>query len=1015
MSEEVLEALMQLFAILTKQDGGTEEEEKLYVRNFLKLQLGENGAEKYYSLFLKISDPEHFTRGNSSRTTKPKLTSVFDSVKILSICKKINKTINQSQKIVVLVRLFELLSASMKLTTQRLAIIETVSEVFRIPDNVKLNIETFVFLSRTTHLKVSNILFVDDKGKLTEESNGDVSSQDLKILRVPEVNLYFIRYSGNDDIFLNGLILHKNSIYPFTKGSAIKLSRGKTVYYSDIVSYFLAEEVKTRISFNVKDLEYRFKNGETGIRQISFSSQQGNLIGIMGASGSGKTTLLNTLTGIFKPSSGEVIVNGINLHKDKDDLKGVIGYIPQDDLLIEELTVFENLYYNVKLCFKNLNEEEIYKKTELVLYNLGLEDKKNLKVGDQFNKTISGGQRKRLNIALELIREPSILFVDEPTSGLSSRDSDNVMDLLRELTLKGKLIFVVIHQPSSEIFKMFDNILILDTGGYQVYFGNPVEAVTYFKQLDAQVNAEIGECPSCGNVNPELIFNIIEARIIDEYGNYTPNRRVSPEKWQKYFKDIKKTKSENFNDVHEKPPKILNIPGWFKQIQIFSVRDFLSKISNRQYLLVTLLEAPVLAFILSYIIRYIADPSSGHYKFRENENIPIYIFMTLIVALFLGLTVSAEEIFRDRKILKREQFLHLSRSAYLISKIGILTLISVIQAASFVLVAHYILELREMSFYYWFAFFTTAICANLLGLNISASFNSAVTIYILIPLIIIPMMVLSGAMFSFDKLNRNISRIDKVPLLAELMPTKWSYEALMVKQFKDNSFQKHFYEIDKKITNSDFQLSYYIPELETRLSNCTEDFNKNGTLSYSVKDFILIKNELNKQEKVTKIKPAINLENIRPENFNVEIINSIESYISKLKEHYQNIFNRSEKEKTNRIRYLMENKKELYFDMLDKYHNESVSDQVRKIYEKNKLTEYKHSFVRQSDPVFLDPTPSSYFDFRSHFFAPGKHFAGRYFETFWFNMSIIWILILFLYISLYFGWLKKLVKNEGWF
>ena len=111
----------------------------------------------------------------------------------------------------------------------------------------------------------------------------------------------------------------------------------------------------------------------------------------------------------------------------------------------------------------------------------------------------------------------------------------------------------------------------------------------------------------------------------------------------------------------------------------------------------------------------------------------------------------------------------------------------------------------------------------------------------------------------------------------------------------------------------------------------------------------------------------------------------------------------------------MENKKELYFDMLDKYHNESVSDQVRKIYEKNKLTEYKHSFVRQSDPVFLDPTPSSFFDFRSHFFAPGKYFAGRYFETFWFNMSIIWILILFLYISLYFGWLKKLVKNEGWF
>jgi ABC-type multidrug transport system ATPase subunit len=94
------------------------------------------------------------------------------------------------------------------------------------------------------------------------------------------------------------------------------------------------------------------------------------------------------------------------------------------------------------------------------------------------NKTISGGQRKRLNIALELIREPSILYLDEPTSGLSSRDSENVMDLLRELTLKNKLVFVVIHQPSSELFKMFDRVAILDTGGRMVYFGNPVEAAS---------------------------------------------------------------------------------------------------------------------------------------------------------------------------------------------------------------------------------------------------------------------------------------------------------------------------------------------------------------------------------------------------------------------------------------------------------------------------------------------------------------------------------------------------------
>ena len=129
----------------------------------------------------------------------------------------------------------------------------------------------------------------------------------------------------------------------------------------------------------------------------------------------------------------------------------------------------------------------------------------------------------------------------------------------------------------------------------------------------------------------------------------------------------------------------------------------------------------------------------------------------------------------------------------------ILFSISAIQAFLFVMVANQYSGHPGMDFIYWFALFSTAAFANMLGLNISASFNSAVTIYILIPLVMIPMMILSGAMFSFDKLNRNVSRVDKVPVLAEFMVTKWSYEALMVHQFKDNKFMKQkLYEIEKE-------------------------------------------------------------------------------------------------------------------------------------------------------------------------------------------------------------------------
>ncbi len=432
----------------------------------------------------------------------------------------------------------------------------------------------------------------------------------------------------------------------------------------------------------------------------------------MGSSGSGKTTLMNVLSGMYKPSGGKVLINKLDLQTDASKLNGVSGFVPQDDLLIEELSVFDNLYYNAKFCFKHLSDKEVREKVEETLSSLGLLEKRDLRVGSVMNKTISGGQRKRLNIALELIREPSILFLDEPTSGLSSRDSEHVMDLLRELTLKGKLVFVVIHQPSSELYKMFDRVLILDVGGKMVYYGNPVEAVIHFKQADNQVNAGVGECPVCGNVNPELIFNIIEARKVDEYGNYTGQRKINPGNWEEIFLErkasdaeaLKKSTPPSLSGIAQAtapdisaPPVNLNVPGWFRQFSNYLKRDVKSKLNNGQYLLMTLLVSPVLAFILAYITRYIADPASQTYKFRENENIPIFIFMALIVALFLGLIVSAEEIFRDRKILKREKFLHLSRSSYLLAKIGTLVVISAIQAITFVLVANDILEIRHMT------------------------------------------------------------------------------------------------------------------------------------------------------------------------------------------------------------------------------------------------------------------------------------------------------------------------------
>lgn len=994
---------MQLFAIIIKQDGGVEDNEVKYVWTFLKTQLGESGTDKYFDLFYEEADI-------ANKNQKKQLTSVIDSVRILGLCRKINKTLNLSQKYVVLIRLFELLASDRKMTPQRMAIIDTVAEVFKISRENFSTMEDFVLKNEADQSKNENILLLNSHKDLSEshlklDSTGD--NKDILILYIPDVDLYFIKYSGHGELYLNGLGLHKNRIYLFAKGSTIKLPQGKPLYYSDVTAYFLHSGSEDKILFEAENVNYYFSNGIRGLKNISLSATHGNMIALMGSSGTGKTTLLNVLSGIERPTEGTVKINGFSIYDKKSELSGTIGYIPQDDLLIEELTVFENLYYNARFCFNHLTDEDIRAKVDLMLENLGLLNRKHLKVGSPFNKTISGGQRKRLNIALELIREPSVLFVDEPTSGLSSRDSEMVMDLLRELTLKGKLIFVVIHQPSSEIFKMFDQVIILDIGGTMVYHGNPIEAVMYFKLLDNQINSNLGECPTCGTVNPELIFNIMEARVVDEYGEYTKIRKIDPEQWEQFF-NSSRTKEE-IPVPEEKPKKTLIIPNWFKQLKIYFQRDFKSKISNTQYVLLSLFEAPVLGFMLAFIIRYIADPASEKYIFRENENIPIYIFMALIVAVFLGLTQSAEEIFRDRKNLKREKFLNLSHSGYLVSKVLILFLISAIQAFLFVLIANSILEIKLMLFPYWFALFTTAAFANMLGLNISSTFNSAITIYIVIPLLIIPMMILSGAMFSFEKLNRKISRIDKVPVLAEFMPTKWSYEALMVNQFKNNFFHVNFYDLDKNINNADFKQSYYLPELEKRLRNVRQEFQLKGEIDKTKDDLLLLKNELSSE--------ALLVENMQipgnsffiPDSFNLTGAKEAEKMISDLKMYYLEVFSRENKMKNNKVENLLRNLKETYYKYLDDFHNEAVADHVRKIYERKKIIEFDHRLVRMIDPVYMDPLPGGYFSFRTHFFAPKKYFAGRYFETYNFNMTVIWLLTLLLYLTLYFNLLKKII------
>lgn len=1023
MSEEILKALMEMFALVVKQDGGILSNEREYVFNFLNKQLTKRGVNDYLNLFDEHAGPvmETHSKGGS------RMPSVKDSVKMLGICKKINRTLNQEQKVVVLMRLFELVNADRQFTAQRMNIINTVAEVFKISSDEFASIEQFVKNDEPDNLKNPLILILEpgrENCKLSDSMQSGYQDTTILILHVETVDIYFIKYLSKDQLYLNGLPISAGNVYTFASGGAVKTQSGHAIYFSDISSTFLSGIITNKISFTVENLSFFFKEGQAAVHNVNFSIEEGKLVGILGASGSGKTTLLNLMSGIQKPSAGRVTINGLDIQKNHSELEGVFGYVPQDDTLIEDLTVFENLYFAACQCFKSKSKEEISLLVDNTLRNLGLLEKSNLKVGSSMNKVISGGQRKRLNIALELIREPSVLFLDEPTSGLSSRDSENLMDLLRDLTLKGKLIFTVIHQPSSEIFKMFDKVIILDQGGCMAYSGNPVDSVIYFKTLESQINALQGECPSCGTVNPETIFNIIETQIVDEFGKYTEKRRVKPIEWASTFSS--KNPFKKVPEVKEPPHNNMDRPGLYKQFKIYFTRDFKSKLANSQYVAITFLEAPLLGFILSYIIRYIPDPASKVYIFSENENIPIYIFMSIIVALFLGLTISAEEIFRDRKILKREKFLNLSRTSYLLSKIAILALISAFQTLTFVMIANPILGISGLYFQYWLALFTTSFCANMIGLNISASFNSAITIYIVIPLLIIPMMVLSGAMFSFDKLNRVIGNVENVPVIAEIMPTRWTYEALMVTQFKDNRYSRvefspegdTYYLLQKKLSEADFNKVYRIPELNKALETTLFEYRSNPQnivnkevfrLDKTLQKFsklLLLKNELTKISEKFNIRKFKYLDDLTPYEFNPGIADSLVSYLREMNELFGKISNSAS---DMRDRFYNANDERLN-EFQNDYYNYKLEEIVTKYYERKKVLLYNNSLVQNTDPIFLDPDKKGLLNFRTHFYAPSKYFLGIKFDTYKFNISLVLFSLIFLYLTLYFDIIRKCIR-----
>lgn len=1023
MSERILRALMQLFAIIAKVDISSDEDsgiEKITSTNgrkvvglYLRQELSSDLVNEYLHLFDEYLNTHH---GFKKKKDGQKKRTSLNSVKLLRICSEINAELTQRQKIIVLVKLIEFIYSNESVEQSDFDFVNTVSETFNIDNDEYHTIFEFIRTDKTELIDCTNALYLEgnknDNWKEAKSAIIEGLDSPMGFIWIESVNIFFFKYLGKDQITLNGQVILNDRVHILTQGSSIRTPKIATIYYSDIISKFLDNSDLEHFSFKVENVTYKFKNNKIGLHNIDFGENNGKLIGIMGGSGAGKSTLLNVLNGNYTPSEGKVTINGYDIHHQKDLTEGLIGFVSQDDLLIEELTVYQNLFYNAKLCFKDLNDTQIKRKVLELLASLGLSESMHLKVGNPLEKTISGGQRKRLNISLELIREPGILFVDEPTSGLSSRDSENIMDLLKELTLKGKLVFVVIHQPSSEIFKMFDKLMLLDKGGYPVFYGNPIDSIVYFKTIINHVNCNERECPTCGNVNPEQIFNIIESKVIDEFGNQTTTRKIQPKEWNKYY--LENCDKTEVVENTEKPVSSFKIPNKWQQFKVFFTRDVLSKLTNRQYLIINTVEAPLLALILAFFVKFFNHSNDGdfQYTFQESENLPQYLFISVIVALFIGLTVAAEEIIKDQKILQRESFLNLSKGSYLLSKISIMFIISSIQTLFFVLVGNLILEIEGMWFYYWLVLFSTSCFANILGLNISSTFNTAKVIYILIPIMIIPQLLFSGVIVKFDKLNPLFAKEKSVPWIGNVMASRWAYEALAVTQYTKGRSEKEFYSINQKKSEATWKRDYWLPELRNRLDVLRKNYEDPAKDSIVSVSSVLLANEIEREEKLYD--PSLQfvcntcVEKLNSKNIDEELIQNINTYLTTLKEIYLREVNGAMDEYSKKLESITESK---YRELREKSHNESLSDFLTNRNEITKIIEKNGELIQKSDPIYKIPRGTNLIN--AHFYAPNKYLFGYKLSTLSGNVIMIWFMTVLLILTLYFDFFRKLIEGSG--
>ena len=559
----------------------------------------------------------------------------------------------------------------------------------------------------------------------------------------------------------------------------------------------------------VPDREHRDRQ-RVLLDHITFKARPGDQIALMGPSGAGKTTLLTVLNGYLRPSSGEVRVNGENLYAVYDALRGNIGYVPQDDIVHPELTVWEAIKYSAQFRLPpDYSEEEIDRRVEQTVRDLGLEQVKHLEIGRPERKILSGGQRKRVNIAIELVTDPALMFLDEPTSGLAADDTVALIDLLSNLAKKtGKTIIVTIHQPAREEYEKFNLALIMGYGGVPVYYGpSGRESYEFFGRYGGARSEPID--------NPRDMFDLLRQREDEfiatrQFADRPAARLAASQAWRaEYYRTENPTYRKMYSGSRQpgtaggnRPARRATVP-WVRQFRLLLERYAIVKQRDRVGITIMLAQAPIIGVLLAMVFAHPArspnmwcrfyverlelaarragtmlDPAclQNVARFPDVSDFAGAIFFLSVAAIWFGTSNAGREIVAEQAIYRRERMVNLSIVNYVLSKFTMLSALSVIQCTVLLGILYPVIGLGNGS---WNAFapmlammIITAMCAVAIGLLLSTVVVSTEAAMALTPIVLIPQVVLGGRLVPMS------TKAWLRPVMS-IIPARWSFEGVL--------------------------------------------------------------------------------------------------------------------------------------------------------------------------------------------------------------------------------------------